>query len=281
MCRLAVAFGRFSNAREILTDVSNNLVKAASMDPYGKDFLNEEKHNDGWGVLLLRISNSSALYHRSVKPIFMDNAVDVIGGFLSNVNGDDAVLAMMHARAASTGTPINIFSTHPVRAETIDGFELYMIHNGSFYRDDIAREVNIDRSYASRFNDTYIANLALARRVKDDINMDDLAWLLRFVRTGANLGITLVRDGLVTLIVGSYYRVVDDEKKVFREKYYRLYQCELPGGFVYASSTVIDFYRPNFVSNCRALSNGEYHKYYIYGDGTIKFIETWKFNSHT
>ena len=281
MCRLAVAFGRFSNAREILIDVGSSLVKAASMDPYGKDFLNEEKHSDGWGVLLLKISNSSALYHRSVKPIFMDNAVDIIGGFLSNVNGDDAVLAMMHARAASTGTPINIFSTHPVRAETTNGYELYMIHNGSFYRDDIAREVGIDKEYAGRFNDTYIANLALARRVKDDINRDDLAWLLRFVRTGANLGIALVRDGLVTLIVGSYYRVVDDEKKVFRERYYRLYQCELPGGFVYASSTVIDFYKPNFISNCYALSNGEYHKYYIYGDGTIKFVEAWEFNSHT
>ncbi|GAB6944157.1 class II glutamine amidotransferase [Vulcanisaeta sp. JCM 14467] len=277
MCRLAVAFGRFSNAREVLTSIGASLVRAASMDPYGRDFLSEERHSDGWGVFLLRVGKSSALYHRSVKPIFVDNAVDVIEGFLSNVGGDDAVLAMMHARAASTGTPINIFSTHPVRAETTDGYELYMIHNGSFYRDDIAREVGIDKEYAGRFNDTYIANLALARRVKDDINRDDLAWLLRFVRTGANLGIALVRDGLVTLIVGSYYRVVDDEKKIFRERYYRLYQCELPGGFVYASSTVIDFYSPNFVGNCRVLSNGEYHKYYIYGDGMIKFDESWRF----
>ncbi|WP_243671164.1 hypothetical protein [Vulcanisaeta sp. JCM 16161] len=152
-----------------------------------------------------------------------------------------------------------------------------MIHNGSFYRDDIAKEVGIDRNYAAKFNDTYIANLALSGRVKDDIAKDDLSWLLRFVRTGANLGIALVRDGSITLIVGSYYRVVDDDKKVFRERYYRLYQCELPGGFIYASSTVIDFYKPSAVGNCRALSNGEYHKYHIYGDGSIKQVDLWNF----
>ena len=279
VCRFAIALGRFSNAVEVLTGIGGSLVKAASMDPYGKEFLNEEKHPDGWGALLIR-AGGSVLHHRSVKPIFMDDALGVVRGFLGNAGGD-AVLMMMHARAASTGTPINVFSTHPVKAVTRGGFELYMIHNGSFYRDDIAKEAGIDANYAARFNDTYIANLALAMHVGDDVSKDDLAWLFRFVRTGANLGIALVKDGLVTFIVGSYYRVIDDEKKVFRERYYRLYQCELPGGFVYASSTVIDFYRPNFVDNCRALSNGEYHKYYIYGDGTIKFIEAWEFNSHT
>ncbi|WP_243677939.1 hypothetical protein [Vulcanisaeta distributa] len=248
------------------------------MDPYGKDFLNEEKHSDGWGTLLIRVGNASTLYHRSVKAIFMDDAVGIIrGGFLSGINNDDAVLMMMHARAASIGTPINVFSTHPVRAETRNGFELYMIHNGSFYRDDIAKEIGIDKDYTARFNDTYIANLALARRIKNDITKDDLSWLLKFVRTGANLGMALVRDDLITLIVGSYYRAFDDNKRVFRERYYRLYQCELPGGLLYASSTVIDYYKPGFVSNCRALSNGEYHKYYIHGDGIIEFIESWRF----
>ncbi len=43
-----------------------------------------------------------------------------------------------YARAAGSGTPINIFSTYPVRTKAVNGFELYMIHNGSFYRDDIA-----------------------------------------------------------------------------------------------------------------------------------------------
>jgi glutamine amidotransferase len=275
MCRFVVAVGRFSNAKETLISISKSLVQAASMDPYGKDFLNEEKHSDGWGVLLIRVNNSSTLYHRSVRAIFMDDAISIVSGFLSSAY-DDTVLMMMHARAASTGTPINVFSTHPVKTETADGFELYMIHNGSFYRDDIAKEVGIGRDYAVRFNDTYIANIALARRIKGDITRDDLSWILRFTRSGANLGIALVRDDLISLIIGSYYRVVDDYKKNLREEYYRLYRCEVPGGFVYASSTVIDYYKPNIVGNCYVLNNGEYHKYYIHGDGTIKQVDSWK-----
>ncbi|WP_243674927.1 hypothetical protein [Vulcanisaeta distributa] len=230
------------------------------------------------GVLFVNVASSFAVHHRSVRAIFMDNPpINVIRGFLSNVNNDDAVLMMMHARAASTGTPKNIFSTHPVRAVTRDGLELYMIHNGSFYRDDIAREVGIDKDYAARFNDTYIANLALANRIKGDIAKDDLAWLLKFVRTGANLGIALVGgDGYITLIVGSYYKVLDDDKREAREAYYRLYQCEVPGGVLYASSTVIDFYRPGFVGNCRALGNGEYHKYRVSADGDVRMVDAWK-----
>ncbi len=69
------------------------------MDPYGKDFLNEERHSDGWGgTLLINASNASTLYHRSVKAIFMDDAISIIRGFLSGVNNDDTVLMMMHAR---------------------------------------------------------------------------------------------------------------------------------------------------------------------------------------
>ncbi len=262
---------------DVLVGVGNSLVRAASMDPYGREFLNEERHGDGWGVLIARINGGSMLHHRSVRAVFEDDAISVIRGFLGGVNGDDAVLMMMHARAASTGTPINLFSTHPVKAETADGLELYMIHNGSFYRDAIAKEVGIEADYAARFNDTYIANLALARRVRGDVTMDDLGWLLKFVKTGANLGIALVRDDSITLVVGSYYRVVDDGKRDARERYYRLYRCELPGGFVYASSTVIDYYRPSFVNNCRALGNGEYHKYYLRSDGTIEQAGLWRF----
>ncbi len=88
------------------------------MDPYGKEFLNEERHSDGWGVLLVRVNNASTLYHRSVRAIFMDDAASIVRGFLGSVNDGDLVLMMMHARAASIGTPINVFSTHPVKAVT-------------------------------------------------------------------------------------------------------------------------------------------------------------------
>lgn len=49
MCRLVVALGRFNNAGDTLVGIGNSLVQAASMDPHGKRFLNEERHEDGWG----------------------------------------------------------------------------------------------------------------------------------------------------------------------------------------------------------------------------------------
>ncbi len=276
MCRMVLAIGRVGDG-EVILDLVRSLVRAASMDPYGKEFLDEEQHRDGWGLLIVGVRDSaiSMLHHRSVRPIFEDDPVGIVESFLKGFVG--TVVMMAHARAASTGTPINLFSTHPVRAVTNSGSELYMIHNGSFNKDLLLKAVDMPSNAAARYNDTYVANLALARRVGDDIDRDDLAWLLNYVRTAANLGITLIGNDRVLFITGSYYRLFNDGREVARERYYRFYNCEVSGLSIYASSTVIDHYRPGKLTNCRALANGEYHKYVLRGNGEVEARQTWLF----
>jgi Predicted glutamine amidotransferase len=273
---MVLAVGRVRDG-ETLVGVVNSLVNAASMDPYGREFLNEEQHRDGWGALIIGIRDSSVamLHHRSVKPIFEDNPVGVIGPFLKSLDG--VVVMMVHARAASTGTPINIFSTHPVRAITNGGSELYMVHNGSFSKDLLLKAADVSEGVASRYNDTYIANLALARRIGNDVGKDDLAWLLNHVRTGANLGVALISSDYVSFIAGSYYRLLNDGRDGVRERYYRIYMCEVGDLTIYASSTVIDHYKPSQLAkdNCHIIANGEYHKYILHNNGDMEERQVW------
>jgi glutamine amidotransferase len=258
----------------LLTDVVESLRKAASSDPIAAEFLGEDRHGDGWGALIIgfRDSKPSAFHYRSVRPIFEEDPVGIIKPYLSSLVGG-TVVVMVHARAASTGTPVNVFSTHPVKAVTRGGSELYMMHNGSFNKDDILKLLNLG-DLAGRYNDTYIANLALAGRVSNDVNRDDLAWLLNYTRTGANLGVVLVGDGVASVVVGSYFRLMGDGKDELRERYYRLYHCNANDLWVYTSSTLIEHYRPTELRDCRPLINGEYHKYVVSGNG-VEAPEAW------
>ncbi|MGC9153814.1 MAG: class II glutamine amidotransferase [Vulcanisaeta sp.] len=275
MCRMVLSIG-FTNDEKVLVGVVDSLVKAASQDPYGKDLYGEEQHKDGWGLLAIKFvdASMSVLHYRNTRPIFEDDAVDIVRSFFNDYRG--MYLLMVHARAASTGTPINVFSTHPVRATTRSGSELYMIHNGSFNRDFIIKELNFSREIASMYNDTYIANLALAGRASNDVNRDDLAWLLNYVKTGANLGISLVNSDNVVFIVGSYYKLMNDGKDEVRERYYRFYYCRNNGQVMYASSTVIDHYRPREFADCMVMRNGEYHKYLV-NASRFEMKESWLF----
>ncbi len=259
--------------------IVDSLVKAASNDPYGDALYGERQHRDGWGFLLLGFGGSRrVVYYRSLRPIFEDSATEVVAQALSGLDAGSTVVLMIHARAASTNTPINIPSTHPVMYVTRAGSELYMIHNGSFMKDLIVRELGVDGGFASRFNDTYIANMALAQRLGvDDVDRDALSWLLGRVKTGANLGLALVGGQFVNVVVGSYYRLLGDGKDGVRSTYYKFYRCSVPGGVLYASSTVIDYYRPQFVGDCWVLGNGEYHSYRVDFRGEFTEPMVWRF----
>ena len=245
-------------------DIVNGLIKAASNDPYGSRLYGEAQHSDGWGKVTLlsrRGSEPVLAVHRSVNPIYLDPSSKPLLGTL--MNGDGVFIEMIHARAASTGTPINLFSTHPVHAVTSTGDEVYMIHNGSFKKEELIKLLDLGDWAKVKYNDTFMANLALARRVINNITIDDLKWLLGFMRTGANLGVMLVKPDTVQVIVGSHYARLNDGKDKERDDYYRLYWCRIGESSIYASSTIIDYYRPHGLSNCEPLNNGEYHSYNV------------------
>ncbi len=261
-------------------DIVNGLIKAASNDPYGSRLYGEAKHSDGWGkVTLVGVLNNepSLTIHKSVNPIYSDPLLNTSLSSLMNVNG--VFIEMIHARAASTGTPINLFSTHPVHAVTNTGDEIYMIHNGSFKKEELIKLLGLGEWVEAKYNDTFAANLALARRISGSITIDDLRWLLGFMRTGANLGIMLVKQDVVQVTVGSYHARLNDGKDKERDDYYRLYLCRVGESSLYASSTIIDYYRPRGLTNCEPLNNGEYHSYSINPrTGEVTLNDRWLIN---
>lgn len=271
---MLIIVGDLRDAVKVRDEAINGLIKAASKDLYGYELYGELTHSDGWGMVSLVINGSSPqslIIHKSLRPIYSDPLFPIISlGGLSNVNG--LLIEMIHARAASEGTPRNITSTHPVHSNVANGGELYMIHNGSFRRDELAKLLNLSDDYRLSYNDTYVANLALASRLSygrsDLVTEDDLRWLLRYVKSGANLGILLVNYGdtgitRAQLVVGSYYVDPNDGKSIARRNYYKLYWCRVGNASVYSSSTIIDYYAPQGLTNCSPLSNGEYHSYIL------------------
>ncbi|MFP3238838.1 MAG: hypothetical protein RXQ00_06480 [Caldivirga sp.] len=279
MCRMAIILGGMPSVLNVREGVVNGLIKAASNDPYGERLYGESSHSDGWGFVSLVTGNpTSPSMFKSLKPIYLDPLSPKI--LLSVHEGHGTLIEMIHARAASTGTPKNMTSTHPVHSITNTGHEVFMIHNGSFRRDDLARYLNLGPSYGASYNDTFIANLALAGRVSDGITVEDLKWLLGYVKTGANLGILMVKymNGQlseVQLVVGSYYVKANDGKDAARDDYYRLYWCSGNGINVYASSTIVDYYRPVNLPNCTPLRNGEYHSYMVNANTGEYTREVW------
>ncbi len=215
------------------------------------------------------------VHHRSTNPIFEEDAPNIVKG-LVKASVKSPIILMMHARAASSGTPRNIFSTHPpVRAVTINGSELYMIHNGSFTVDEMRKYLPPGEELG-KYNDTYIANLALARQVRDDLDWSSMDWLLRRTKTGANLGITIISDGRASIITGSYHVPFQENENAIN--YYKLYKCDADGGIAYFSSTIVDHYKPMMVGKCNELGNGEYHRYHVaFNDGSVSRGETWRF----
>ncbi|MGC8571174.1 MAG: class II glutamine amidotransferase [Caldivirga sp.] len=277
MCRMLVMIGHVVDFINQYGDVVNGLIKAASNDPYGSRLYGEAKHSDGWGkvTLLGRLGGEPSLtVHRSVNPIYLDSLPNSpLSGL---VNGDGVFIEMIHARAASTGTPINLFSTHPVHAVTSTGDEVYMIHNGSFRKEELIKVLGLGGWVETKYNDTFVANLALARRVSSSITIDDLRWLLGFMRTGANLGIMLVKQDMVQVIVGGYHARLNDGKDKERDDYYRLYWCRVGESSLYASSTIVDYYKPHDLANCEPLNNGEYHSYNVnLRTGEVEFNDRW------
>jgi len=269
MCRLLVVLGDSGRVKSLIDGAMEGLVRAASNDPIGNELYGEAKHRDGWGYLVVTSGGSGLLrvhHYRSLKPIFEEDAVEMVSRVVGEVASGEAVGVFVHARAASTGTPVNILSTHPVRYPTPLG-ELYMIHNGSFRRSDLANYLGLG-DLVNSYNDTYIANMALAKRVSVDVGFDDLAWLLGYVKTGANLGVVHAQSSSASIIIGSYYRLLNDRDDV-RDRYYRLYRCAVGGAVVYASSTIIEYYRPSELVNCTVVSNGEYHRY-VLQEGSLK-----------
>ncbi len=242
MCRMLVLVGGKNGVRrDFRRKLYNSLIRAARRDPYSRRLFgeDEESHRDGWGLFAAKIGEAgveSYTVYRSLKPIFED---DVEPPFLAY---EGPLVEMIHARAASTGMPVNMFSVHPVEASSPDGYRLLLIHNGSVDKEGLARAVGASKREKSIYNDSYFLARFLASRASNLANASLFEEAARYTKTAMNIAAFLLSPEKALLVVGSYYKLLDKPEE--RRGYYKLYIGRAGGSIVYASSTIVDYYNP-------------------------------------
>lgn len=263
MCRILIAYGRLSHLRTYYSDLTNGIMGASYYDPYQVKAYGagEQAHKDGWGriTLLVGMGKLSVNYYRSLAPIYVDTLTNEFLDKKMIDMYDPLIIDLVHSRAASAGSPINIYSVQPFEYQTSTGSRLFLIHNGSVDKKGLASDIeSLDRVWLERYSDSYVMGLWLARKLGDRIEPQLISELKRYVLTALNLGVLLIAPSRVQLLIGSYYREPAEPPK---RDYYKLYIAELASSLVITSSTLVDFdeYRPRSIGSWRELLNGTYY----------------------
>jgi len=263
MCRIVVAHGRLGVLERYYEELVRGLVGASYYDPHQVRAFGERdySHSDGWGRLRVAIGSGKVAidYYRSLSPIYVDRPTLNIQSSIREYS-NPLVVELLHSRASSAGMPVNIFSVQPFEFQTRTGSRLFLIHNGSVNKDRLASELGgVEGEVLSRYSDSYIMGLWLAKKLGDTIDEDSVKKLKDYVKTALNIALLLVGPARVEVVAGSYYR---EELPLEKKDYYKVYVAELGELLVLASSTIVDFeeYRPKSIESWRELENGSYYK---------------------
>lgn len=263
MCRMLVVVEERPGALKGLRGrLYSSLAEAARYDPHSARLFGEEdaSHRDGWGMLSAEVGVGgveSYRVYRSLKPVFEDEWP------FAQVEGRGPSVEILHARAASSGMPVNIFSVHPVEAQSPEGHRLFLAHNGSVDKWGLAKAVGAGEADLKLYNDTYFLAKFLAARSGELVGGRPIFEASRYTETAMNIAFLLLSERWQLLGVGSYYRHRE------RRDYYRLYVGRGGGFTVYASSTIVDYYDPlPGLVEWAELPNGSFELYRI-GRGEI------------
>jgi len=266
VCRLIGALGRYSVVGQYYGELIKGLIGASEYDPYSVRAFGPQdtSHRDGWGrfslIVGMGVDRVSSAMYKSLSPIFVDRPREVLPQTDLTDMSDPFVLDFVLARAASTGMPVNYLSVQPFEAQARDGSRIVVIHNGSVYKDRLAREIGteIPEEIVKKYSDSYILALKLAEFAGKDFDREILKQFKDYVKTALNLGMMIISEDSVVKVFGSYYR-----RNLPREywDYYKMYVASVGGeALFYASSTIIDFaeYRPKAVSKWEEIPSGKY-----------------------
>ncbi len=266
ICRIIGLVGRYSEVKDYYAELIRGIVGASEYDPYSVRAFGPEdfSHRDGWGrfSLFVGLGNRIASYmYKSLSPIFVDKPKEFISKTDLFDLADLMILEFIHARAASSGMPINFFSVQPFEVITRNGSRLILVHNGSIYKEKLASEIEtrLSEEAIKKYSDSYILALKLAESIEREFDPSILAQFKDYVKTALNLGIILISDDHIVKVFGSYYR--KDLPKEYQD-YYRMYMVTLGSeNIMYASSTLIDFveYKPKSISQWKEIQNGTYY----------------------
>jgi len=267
LCRMLIMVdnGELLSLRSLLLA---SLVEASREDPYFHELYGKYSHSDGWGALVLDVGSGMRLVTvKSLTPIFEDNLK------VLDLSRSSRAVEVIHARAASENTPVNLFSTHPIEVSTAGGYKILLAHNGSVDKNGLARRVGYNDIEYNLYNDTYFLAKFVAKRVEEYLGLGGgishhevsnifkriLKDSLNYVRTALNIALLLMMKDKAYLLVGSYYRGENERSK----RYYRMYLGNIGDSRVYASSTLVEHYKPAVKVEWRELRRGEYHLYEI------------------
>lgn len=264
MCRIIGSIGRYSILKQYYSELIKGIIGSSEYDPYAvKAFGPEEpSHKDGWGrtTIFAGIHKIAVYTYNSLSPIFIDKPQENIPEPELIKFSDPITIDLLHVRAGSTGMPVNYFSVQPFKAQTRSGAILFLMHNGSVNKDALANDLEskVSEKVLKRYSDSYLLTLKLAEIIEDDIDINVIRELKKYVKTALNVGITVIAENKIIVVFGSYHTASSKE----RQDYYRMYIARINDhNFIYTSSTMVDFseYKPKSISNWEEIPNGTYY----------------------
>ncbi len=244
MCRILVYIGSADSIRRHSDELIRSFKEVSRydwiFDKYTKG--KEKSHSDGWGFLGYEhsIGRKITLY-KSLNPFYEDD-VSPLYKWIEYSNG--LVVLLLHVRAKSENMERNIFSVHPIYAESPDGSQIYVIHNGTLNKEPLAKLVgeSVESPRYSMYNDTYYAARIISNM--NVFNVSKLKSLLeifsqsKYLYSAFNFGLLWLSKGHSYLVVGPMYRTMKGKELV---DYYRFYLAEGEDFDLYLSSTNVEW----------------------------------------
>ena len=276
MCRMLSLIGNLTpHALSSYEKLVEALVSSAYYDPYAAKIFGEKgsSHKHGWGRATVYLSTGKASYAitKHMHPVYVMKPDPIP---LSSMDDDffrPFLIDMIHVRAASPETPVNLFNVQPFEFVTKSGGRLIIAHNGSVDKEAIASELNgsISREVAEKHSDTFILGQALSQNIGEELDINAIRTYKQYVKSALNLILILMNDSSVQVAFGSYFTNSE------QDQYYRLYLRNDGQSIIVSSSTAIDFYYDERGSqDWVPVKNGEFYKMKIaYRDGKARIAD--------
>jgi predicted glutamine amidotransferase len=251
MCRVLLAKASGVSGMNLLNELIRYHYLSSSNDPLLAELTGGDgRHCHGFGsVLLVDYGHGWRVYytrydaadHYGVGEESCKINLEELGQhaeWLKTItrNARRAIL-LLHSRRASKGMPRGIVNTHPFHVQVPSGTgarELFLMHNGSMYHSEMAKDLKIN---PSKYTDSYVLAMWIAERIRQGMSLvDALQEGSRFIKGGYIVGSLLLGPkGFTRIAYSGLWRKDSDEKRI---RYYTPYLVVDEGVRALVSSTI-------------------------------------------
>jgi len=244
------------------------LVSSAYYDPYAERIFGPKgaSHKHGWGRATIYLEGGGISYSitKHIHPIYVMKPPVQPAISVDTEYFNPFVIDLIHARAASPETKVNIFNVQPFEYITENGSRLILAHNGSVDKNRLVSELDgkILEEVAKKHSDTFVLGYRISQEVKDSLDLNVFRKYKEYVISALNLIALLITEDSIDVMFGSYF--TNDE----HANYYKLYLKNERNVLMISSSTAVDFYYDEEDSSgWIPVNKGEFYT------GKIKFKE--------